>query len=295
MDLHFAKGNGFGIEHDGELKRKVKHSDYPKDVLDNYYTYIHRTLDGTPFYVGAGHNLRYIQTISRSEKWFDIFNSNDYIISELIDINLTREESFICEIALIKKYGRLDKLKGTLVNITDGGEGTKGADNPGFNKKLYGIDNPNFGNKYAKNSLSKAIIRFTLDGTILDEFGSISQAENKLKIASANISSCCTKARHTAGGYIFRFKEDYNINGLTITKGKTSKKKIAQVDINRRIVNTFESAYEAELYGFTSKVVSKLCKCTGKTYKGFRWYFYDDIKDRIVDGYLIRKVKQDIV
>lgn len=101
------------------------------------YVYYHpTTLE--PFYVGKGRRNRHlihVETLDESKfcnKFF--FRTIAKIRKELAKEpiiekykeNLTNIEACSLEKELIKKFGRRDLKHGTLVNLTDGGEGTEG-------------------------------------------------------------------------------------------------------------------------------------------------------------------------
>ena len=78
------------------------------------------------FYVGIGNDKRpYVKGKSRSKLWRNVVNKYGYEVIILSD-NLTWKQACELEIYLIKYYGRRDLGEGTLVNMTDGGEGTVG-------------------------------------------------------------------------------------------------------------------------------------------------------------------------
>jgi hypothetical protein len=92
------------------------------------YVYRHIRLDKSePFYIGIGADDKYKRAYDkskgrRSEAWFRIINKAEYevdILIDDIDIELAKEK----EIEFIKLYGRRDLRTGTLVNMTDGGDG----------------------------------------------------------------------------------------------------------------------------------------------------------------------------
>lgn len=89
--------------------------------------YKHIRLDKNEvFYVGIGKTEKRAYSKNyRNKYWHNIINKCDYKI-ELIYENLTWEEAQYKEIELIKKYGRIDLKSGSLVNMTDGGEGALG-------------------------------------------------------------------------------------------------------------------------------------------------------------------------
>lgn len=89
--------------------------------------------DYEPFYIGKGHGER-----KRHCKWdgnHSKFLSNKInkieetgkaVIIFIVKNELEEKEAFELEISLIKDIGRRDKKLGSLVNLTDGGEGTGG-------------------------------------------------------------------------------------------------------------------------------------------------------------------------
>jgi hypothetical protein len=95
------------------------------------YVYRHIRLDtNIPFYVGLGvkETDRYRRAHSKSDRnkhWRNIVNKAGYDV-EIIMEGLTFEEACAKEIEFIALYGRADLGKGPLINLTDGGEGTKG-------------------------------------------------------------------------------------------------------------------------------------------------------------------------
>lgn len=90
--------------------------------------YRHTRLDkNEPFYIGIGKkiNRAYTKT-KRNKHWNHIVNMTEYEVEILFD-DLTWEEACEKEKEFIKIYGRRDLGTGTLVNMTDGGEGVLGT------------------------------------------------------------------------------------------------------------------------------------------------------------------------
>ena len=85
-----------------------------------------RNIDNVCFYIGIGNNIKraYIKS-KRSIFWQNEINKYNYRV-EIHTDNLTFKEAKIIEIELIKQYGRRDLGLGTLVNLTDGGDGAIG-------------------------------------------------------------------------------------------------------------------------------------------------------------------------
>lgn len=58
------------------------------------------------------------------------------------------------------------------------------------------------------NPHSKTVIQYDKEMNKIAEYGSTSEAERKTGIYQTNIARCCRKGIKTAGGYIWRYKEE---------------------------------------------------------------------------------------
>lgn len=76
--------------------------------------------------------------------------------------------------------------------------------------------NNNYGTKIKKQSekmlnnkkRSKQVIQYNLKNDKINEYLSLREAERQTKIKYIDISKCCKNKRKTAGGYIWKFKEE---------------------------------------------------------------------------------------
>jgi hypothetical protein len=128
-----------------------------------YYIYLHiRKDNGKIFYVGKGTDngkLTYERSKSteRNLWWKNIVKKTDFDI-KIVFTSKDEIKTFDEEKKLIKEYGRKDLGLGTLVNLTDGGEG---MENPSelTRKKLSesrkGEKNHNFGKSLAESTKQK--------------------------------------------------------------------------------------------------------------------------------------------
>ena len=96
-------------------------------VMENNVLYIHtRKTDGVIFYVGIGVPDRPYDNHHRNRAWKYCVKKHGHNVHVLCE-NLSWERACELEILMIAFYGRKDKKQGRLLNLTDGGEGTKGA------------------------------------------------------------------------------------------------------------------------------------------------------------------------
>lgn len=104
-------------------------------MIETFYIYRHIRLDtNEPFYIGIGkvyrpsaknhedYYSRAFQNNKRNRFWHFITNKTDYEVEILFECN-SRDIILEKEIEFIKLYGRRDLGEGTLVNLTDGGDG----------------------------------------------------------------------------------------------------------------------------------------------------------------------------
>ena len=119
-----------------------------------------------PFYIGIGESEdRAYQIKGRTRAWKNIATKG-YDVEVLFD-NLTWEESCEKEIEFIALYGRRDKKTGTLVNMTDGGEGTVGYKHTVKTKDIIrqsmtGAGNPNYGKKRPDHAEKMRVLMYGL-------------------------------------------------------------------------------------------------------------------------------------
>lgn len=120
------------------------------------YVYRHIRLDkNEPFYIGVGSSANYNRAYTsenRNKHWNNIVNITGYEVEILFD-NLSDDEARSKEIEFINLYGRVDQKTGTLVNLTDGGDGCLSRIMKEETKKKIG--NKHKGKKYTKEFKDK--------------------------------------------------------------------------------------------------------------------------------------------
>ena len=64
--------------------------------------------------------------------------------------------------------------------------------------------------KLKESSCSKCVVQLLLDGTFVNTYDSIREAERQTKIGHSHISNCCKGKEGTAGGFKWMYEIDYN-------------------------------------------------------------------------------------
>ncbi len=108
--------------------------------MRNKVVYIHRKKNNREvFYVGIGNPDRPYQKAptARSVVWHRVVKKHGYSV-EVIRTGLTRQEACDIEMDFIELIGRRNLGTGTLVNLTDGGEGVTGY--IGLGTSCYNIE-----------------------------------------------------------------------------------------------------------------------------------------------------------
>lgn len=179
------------------------------------YIYRHIRLDtNQPFYIGISNvdddYKRAYKRTCRNKHWTNIIKSTNYDVEILID-DLTIEQAKEKEKEFISLYGRVDLKTGTLVNLTDGGDGVL---NMNENAELrIKISKASIGKKMSESAKKKMgdnqklpIIQYDLDGNFLKEWDSILNATKAVGKHSTNIMRCCQGKFKQAYGYKWAYK-----------------------------------------------------------------------------------------
>ena len=160
--------------------------------MNNKVIYFHRKLsDQTVFYVGIGSVDRPYIIQGRSKIWHNTVAKHGLSI-EIIETNLSADQAKKLEIKLIKQYGRKDKLEGTLVNLTDGGDGL-------LNPTKEQIEN-------RTKKTKKPISVYNLKGEYLCDFDSTKDAAQILGLRPNNITDVLKGNLVFISNYLFAYK-----------------------------------------------------------------------------------------
>ena len=146
-----------------------------------FYVYLHITKDTNEvFYVGKGKGNRAYKLSGRNKFWHNIVNKHGFKV-KIIENNLTEDMAILLERKLITEYGRRDLGEGSLVNLTNGGDGICG--------KVY--------SDIEKSNLSKKMkLYYNIDANrqkrklIAREVNSRPEVKEKLRLHALRTNSC---------------------------------------------------------------------------------------------------------
>lgn len=129
---------------------------------NNYCVYLHLKPNNEVFYVGMGKKIRPYTKSDRSDFWWKVVNKYGYRI-EIIANNLSKNSAYELEASLISKYGRKNLNLGTLVNLTDGLDGSHNVVvSEGTREKLRIARKGYIHSEETKNRISKSNIGKTV-------------------------------------------------------------------------------------------------------------------------------------
>jgi len=225
------------------------------------YVYRHIRLDTNQvFYIGIGSSPYYKRAkskLDRNDFWKRIVNKTDYKVEILFD-DLTKEEAIEKEIEFIALYGRSNLGKGTLCNLTNGGEGANTL-------ILSDVSRAKMSKSQMGNT--KYLLRTTPQEEInkkisLSNKGKIRTEEFKQKIKDYQL-----KNGHPSLG---RTQSNETREKISNTKEKFS---VVQKDLEGNIVKIWESTNSVKQGGFLQSSVWKCCHKLQQIHKGFNWEF----------------------
>lgn len=168
------------------------------------YVYRHIRKDTNQvFYIGIGTDNKGKHTRAKSKArnryWKRIVEKTDYEIEILFD-DITKEKAISKEIEFISIYGRRDLNKGTLANLTDGGEGVVNMSEEG-----------------------KSVLRKIRQNTVMSQEQKDKYSEMFKGSGNPNSSKLINRITFEIFGSIMEAAEKYGINRYTLRNNLNGK------------------------------------------------------------------------
>ena len=127
------------------------------------------------------------------------------------------------------------------------------------------------------NNFTRKIIQFDLEMNKIKLHHSIAEASKEIGTSTGNIRGVLINKRKTAGGFIWKYLEDNNIDYTTkVTINKNIGRNVCQYDLNNNLIKIHKSIKDAARYVNIHKnniwgVISNYRKTAG----GFIWKYLD--------------------
>lgn len=246
------------------------------------YTHIRKD-NNEVFYVGVGkHKSRAFDKRRRNKYWYHIVNKHGYNVN-ITHCDLCIEEAFCIEKYLISFYGRRDLKSGTLVNMTDGGDGTINKSRESIDQQLETAKRngtydamcnrmryySSIQDKCGANSLvRKDAYVYDLSGKYIGYYPTYTLLAKEINSSAAAISKRVNTGMQIKKHFVYNhFKGDilsdteYTISNLSDRgRGNVVKKCISLYDKSTEAVVEFETYHDASLFvgrnrGYISKLV----------------------------------------
>lgn len=174
------------------------------------YVYKHTRVDKNEiFYIGISNDNSYKRAYSklyRNDYWVNITNTIEYVV-EIIEDNLTWEDACEKEKYWIKYYGRKDLNEGTLVNMTNGGEGIVG--------NIVSIETKN---KMSLSHIGKTYSESSKQKMSLSQTGKKLTPETKKKISDYNKANNIKPPNHLGKKRSLETKEKMKLARKPLTE-----------------------------------------------------------------------------
>jgi hypothetical protein len=221
--------------------------------------YLHiRNDTGEIFYVGLGNEKRAHKKDNRNTYWARIVNKHGYTVKYLGDRSV--EEAKALEKSLIKIFGRKDLKTGSLINMTDGGDGVfnlakeskekigesskqhmtgRVLPDEWRNKMVDGL------RKYYKNNKGPRA------GQKMSEAENKKRSESLKKFYAENFDACQQRSIRTKDQWNNQEIRNNRLNGLRISSQKEEYKEKKKLEMLQR----YESKEERAKTGAHSKSV----------------------------------------
>lgn len=162
--------------------------------------------------------------------------------------------------------------------------------------KYTGENSPMYGKRGFKNPKAIPVVQLTLEGELVNVYGSSMEAE-RCGFSQGNIGSCCRGERNTHRGYIWMYLHEYKtlsseaIKKICEIKGEAGKRKnnpvpipVVQLTLEGEMVTIYSSAGEAEREGFSHQTIGRCVKGKLKKHKGYKWMYLSEYEAMKKEG-----------
>lgn len=125
---------------------------------------------------------------------------------------------------------------------------------------------------------SKPVVQLTLDGKFVASFETIHNASTVTGISESGIGSCCRKTAKSAGGYLWVYQDEYELNPYAFSYNpKKQGKSIVQLTVDNKYIAEYEGLSSASsALNIDTSSICACCKGKQKTAGGYKWMYKED-------------------
>jgi hypothetical protein len=132
----------------------------------------------------------------------------------------------------------------------------------------------------------KIVLQYDLDGNLIKEWSSLSEIDLNI----SNIANCCRGIVKSAGGYIWRYKDEFI--EINLNKLNDKVRSVKQYDLSGNFIKEYSSIRETIEYGFNDGCVQSCCVGKSKSHGGYIWRYSEDTPPTKYKNKTIREVIQ---
>lgn len=124
----------------------------------------------------------------------------------------------------------------------------------------------------------RQVNQYSLNGNLIKRWDYILQAGTECNIDPSSIRKCCAGVYNSAGGFLWRYKDEYDEEYLEFTMPKRETNgPIIQTDLNDEFIAEFHDVPElSSITGFDSSSIYKCIKGKMKSYRGYKFKLKED-------------------
>lgn len=129
------------------------------------------------------------------------------------------------------------------------------------------------------DSIEKSVVQInTKSSKVINKFNSLSEAHIETNTNIVGIMKCCKGYGYTTNGFRWAYDNNYKIGDKVelknIKKHSTHKRKVAQLSLENKILNIYESlSMAAKETCSCDSAISSCCKGYANKHKGFKWCY----------------------
>jgi hypothetical protein len=136
----------------------------------------------------------------------------------------------------------------------------------------------------------KAVLQFSIDGTLLREWSSAYEISESLRIPMKSIGNCCRGVYRSAHGYVWKYKDGVSVSSCH----RREMKPVEQYDCNGNLVAKYDSLRSASLAtGIPIGGISKFCRKHHHSHCGGYFWKYSGTDVKVVPFVVRRTIKNN--